>query len=251
MVSHKISAVIIDDEDSARDVLENLLARFCPEVELVGKYPDLVSGVDGINKLCPELVFLDIEMPNYAGHEILSFFDKINFHIIFVTAYDSYALKAFEMAAVDYLLKPVDIDRLKLAVEKAQANILSKTISENFDILKDSLATSKIQNIVIKHRGDQVVIPLEDIIAIEAQESYSNIHTVKKMYVASKNLKHFESMLDDNKCFFRSHKSWIINCNKIDSYSKSKGEIVLQTNVVAKLSKYRKEAFAEVLSFQS
>jgi two-component system LytT family response regulator len=110
---HKIKAIIVDDEESARDVLQNLLLLFCPNVEVVAKCENVLKAVDAINKEQPDLVFLDIEMPNYAGYEIVNFFDKINFEIIFVTAYDQYAVRAFEVAAIDYLLKPIDIDRLK------------------------------------------------------------------------------------------------------------------------------------------
>ncbi len=243
----KIRAILVDDEESARDVLENLLRRFCPSIEILEKCNDLPKAVQKINELKPDLVFLDIEMPNYAGHEILNFFDDINFEIIFVTAYDSYAIKAFEVAAADYLLKPVDIERLKEAVCKVQKKIESKTISKHYEVLKESLVSNQIKNLVISERGDQVIIPVDQIIAIEAQESYSNIHTPDKVYVASKNLKHFEGVLEHNKNFFRAHKSWIINLNELIKYNKSTGEIQLEHSINAKLSKYRKEAFETVI----
>ena len=99
---NKIKAILVDDEESARNILGNLLEKFCPEVELIGKFKNVEEAVEGINALNPELVFLDIEMPNYAGYEIINFFDEINFEMIFVTAYDKYAIKAFEVSAVDF-----------------------------------------------------------------------------------------------------------------------------------------------------
>ncbi|MGL4597265.1 MAG: LytR/AlgR family response regulator transcription factor, partial [Bacteroidia bacterium] len=99
---NRIRAILVDDEESARDVLQNLLLRFCPEVELIAKCENILEAVELIKKEEPDLVFLDIEMPNYAGYEIVSFFEKINFQIIFITAYDQYAIRAFEIAAIDY-----------------------------------------------------------------------------------------------------------------------------------------------------
>src|SRR6478735_3401789 len=115
-----IRAILVDDEESARDVLQNLLQRFCPEVTLVAKCENVMLAVDVIKKEKPDLVFLDIQMPNYAGYEIVKFFDKVDFEIVFITAYDQYAIRAFEIAAIDYLLKPIDIDRLKLAVKRVK-----------------------------------------------------------------------------------------------------------------------------------
>ena len=115
-----LRTIIVDDEQSAQDVLENLLDRYCPSVQLLDKCSNVEEAVASIEKNQPDIVFLDIEMPNYAGYELVSFFETVNFDIIFITAYDHYAIKAFEVSAVDYLLKPVDIERLKSAVDKVQ-----------------------------------------------------------------------------------------------------------------------------------
>ena len=114
----KIKAILVDDEESARDVLENLLRRFCPEIDLLDKCNNVEQAVESIKQHKPNLVFLDIEMPNYAGYELVDFFTEIDFEIIFVTAYDQYAIKAFEVSAVDYLLKPIEIERLKESVSR-------------------------------------------------------------------------------------------------------------------------------------
>lgn len=242
-MAEKITAILVDDEERARDVLANLLARFCPSIALLGTYANVRAAVEGVKKHQPQVVFLDIEMPNYAGHEILGFFEEIDFEIVFVTAYDSYAIKAFEVAAVDYLLKPVDIQRLQAAVEKVQEKIASHTAYRHYQVLRESLAADRIKNLVISEKGYQVVVPVEEIIAIEAQESYSKVYTLKKTYVASKNLKHFEGLLVHNTNFFRTHKSWIINLRELIKYNKTSGDIQLPNGIEAKLSKYRKEAF--------
>lgn len=246
-MAKKLTAILVDDEESARDVLANLLTRFCPDIDIVGKYSNLPEAVEGVKKHAPDLVFLDIEMPNYAGYEIMSFFEKIDFEIIFVTAYDSYAVKAFQIAAVDYLLKPVDIERLKKAVERARVRVSSKVLSNQYQILKDSLQSEKINNLVIAGSGGHAIIPIQDIIAIEAHESYSKIHLEEQTYTASKNLKHFETILAPNPNFFRSHKSWLINLKKLVAYNKTKNEIQLSNTLFAKLSRYRKTEFEACL----
>lgn len=240
---NKIRAILVDDEESARDVLENLLARFCPEVELIAKCEDVLQAVEVIKDKQPELVFLDIKMPNYSGFEIVNFFKEVNFDIIFVTAYDQYAVRAFEIAAIDYLLKPVDIERLKAAIERVltQRNIQHQ--AQRLSLLSNTLESKQIHNIAVSDKGQQHIIPINSIIAIEAQESYCVIHTADKKYTASKNLKHFETVLESLPKFIRVHKSWIINKDHLKYYSKSELSIHLSTGLVAKLSKYKKAEF--------
>lgn len=247
-VNKELTAILVDDEAGARDVLENLLRHFCPNVKLLGKFEDLPAAVLGIQKHRPDVVFLDIEMPNYAGHEILDFFDDIEFDIVFVTAYDSYAIKAFEVAALDYLLKPVDIDRLKEAVAKASDRAEKKAISQQYQVLKESLISGSVKNLVIAEKGGRHIVPVSEIVAIEAQESYSFIHTSKKRYTASKNLKHFEDLLEDNRDLFRCHKSWIVNMGMVSNYGSSTGEIDLAGLITAKLSKYKKPEFEALIA---
>ncbi len=244
----KIRAILVDDEEGARDVLENLLLRFCPDVELIAKCNHVLQAVEVINKEQPDLVFLDIEMPNYSGFEIVTFFKDINFEIIFVTAYDQYAIKAFEVAAMDYLLKPIDIERLKNAVAKViqQRNIQYQ--SQRLSLLSNTLESKQIKNIIISDKGQQNIIPIESIIAIEAQESYCILHTTDKKHIASKNLKHFETLLESLPLFFRVHKSWLVNKNYIKHYSKSDLSIQLSNGLTTKLSKYKKAEFEEAIS---
>lgn len=244
----KIRAIVVDDEESARDVLSNLLARFCPEVELLQKCSNVESAVKAINEHQPDVVFLDIEMPNYAGYEIVRFFDEVRFEIIFVTAYDSYALRAFEVSAVDYLLKPVDVERLKQAVAKVQQTADLKQLAQRYSLLGNALQTNELKSIVVAERGYQEIIQLSDIVAIEAQESYSYIHTSSgKKYTASKHLKHFERIFEDQSTFLRVHKSWIINKTMVVNYSKTELTINLETGISAKLSKYKKTEFEEAV----
>ncbi len=245
---NKLRAILVDDEESARDVLQNLLLRFCPDVELIAKCENVLEAVDVINKEHPDLVFLDIEMPNYAGYEIVNFFKEINFEIIFVTAYDQYAIRAFEIAAIDYLLKPVDIERLKLSIARVKTQRNTEQQAQRLALLSNTLESKQLKNIVVSDKGQQHIIPIESIIAIEAQESYCIIHTNEKKIVASKNLKHFETILESLPQFIRVHKSWIVNKEHIKNYSKSDLSIQLSNGLTTKLSKYKKAEFEAAIS---
>ena len=245
----KIKAIIVDDEESARDVLDNLLLRFCPNVEVLAKCANVPDAAEEIKRLSPDVVFLDIEMPQYAGFEIVKFIDELNFEIVFVTAYDRYAIRAFEVAALDYLLKPVEIDRLRNAIDRVvQRRKNFDDQNKQIDLLKTSLESKEIKNLVVSDKGQQQIIALETIVAIEAQESYCIIHTSKRNFLASKNLKHFESVLEGCTQFFRVHKSWIINKSHLQNYSKTELTIQLSNGITTRLSKYRKAEFeAEIL----
>lgn len=249
-MTEKIRAIVVDDESSARDILRNLLGMFCPEVEVVADYPNLRLAVEGIKEHGPDVVFLDIEMPNYAGFEIVSFFSEPEFEIIFVTAYDHYAIKAFEVAALDYLLKPIDIPRLKQAVARLSGRIGSDPHRDRqFDLLQDTLQGKAISKLAIIDKGYRYRVDLDEVVAIEAQESYSKLHFRNGEHaLISKNLRNCEQMLDSHPDFFRSHKSWIINRNFLRNYSRSQEEINLQGGLTAKLSRYRKKEFEDFLA---
>ncbi|MES2679590.1 MAG: LytTR family DNA-binding domain-containing protein [Bacteroidota bacterium] len=244
----KLKAILVDDEESARDVLENLLQRFCPEVELLAKCDSIKSALVQIAKHEPDLVFLDIVMPDYAGYEIVKFFSDIKFQIIFVTAYDQYAIKAFEVSATDYLLKPIDITRLKSAIVRVKQQRNMQQQSERLTLLDNALQQREIRSIVISDKGQQHVIAIKSIIAIEAQESYCIIHTLDKKIVASKNLKHFEKLFDGLPHLLRVHKSWLINKEHLLNYSRSELTIRLNGGVLAKLSKYKKADFESAIA---
>ncbi len=237
-----LRTIVIDDEDSAREVLSSLLMRFCPNVEVLATCEDLSQAVELIKKFKPDLVFSDIEMPDFAGYEIVNFFKEIDFEIIFVTAYEQYAIRAFEIAAIDYLLKPVGIDRLKAAVKRVSEKRNTEQQANRLSVLSNTLESKQIKSIVLNDKKVQNIIQVEDIVAIEAQESYCIIYADKK-YIASKNLKHFETILETLPQFLRVHKSWLVNKHCIKNYSKSELTIHLTNGLKAKLSKYKKTEF--------
>ena len=240
----KLKAILTDDEKSAQEVLQTLLLNYCPDIEIVAVCDNLLDTVAAIKHYKPDVVFLDIEMPEYAGYEIVNYFDQINFHIVFVTAYHQYAVKAFEISALDYLLKPIEIDRLKKTVERLTTKSEEKADNKRYSMFKEALDFNQTQKIIIKVKGDQRVLDTKTIIAIEAQEAYSCIYTQDgSRYLVSKNLKYFQTLLECNPDFFRTHKSWIINREKLVSFSKSKLEINMENKIKARLSKYKASDF--------
>ncbi len=247
-MERKIRAIIIDDEQSACDILSQLILRFCPQVEVVAVENTVEAGVAEIERLHPDVVFLDIQMPKYAGFEIVNFFPTINFELIFVTAYDNYAVKAFELSAVDYLLKPIEIDKLTLSIDRLITRLDQQFIRSNYESLIENLTQKELKRLVIPDNGNQKIIELSHIVGIEASESYSIIHTETQHHMVSKNLKHFERLLTDSPYFFRSHKSWLINVNFVTSYSKSRLELQLNGRINAKLSKFKKTEFEMVIN---
>jgi len=244
---NKIRAIIIDDELSARNVLSRLLEISFPNIEIVATAENLSNGVQLIEQNKPDLVFLDVEMPNYAGYEIVRFFDKIDFHIIFVSAYNQYAINAFEINAVDYLLKPIERKRLKHSIDKVKDKINQNCINSNYTALLEKLNTKKNQTIAISEAGSRHLVNVNSIIAIGAQGAYSEVFTEKRKMLVSKNIGTLEKELTEQDCFIRIHKSWLINKNCILSYQKGSNTVILQNNIETKVSRSQKDEFEKMI----
>ncbi|NQX97391.1 MAG: response regulator transcription factor [Flavobacteriales bacterium] len=241
---NKVTAIIVDDEQRARDVLNTLLDRNCPNVSVIATCVDVLSAVEKIKEVQPDVVFLDVQMPNYAGYELVKFFDEITFEIIFVTAFDHYAIKAFELNAIDYLVKPVDRLRLVDAVERVAIKVGREKSKEEYEELLNSIKNKEYKKIVIPELGDRRVLEINKIIAIEAEGSYCKIYQPNdKPVVISKNLKYFEERLEVQDGFFRSHRGWLINLNHIKAINKTELTLTLSNNLTAKISRTRLEAF--------
>lgn len=245
----KIKAILIDDEQSARNVLTNLLTRTSSNIEIIATCSNLVEGVAEIKKSQPNVVFLDVQMPNYAGYEIANFFDKIDFEIIFVTAYDQYAIKAFELNAIDYLIKPVDRKKLTIAIDKLENRLDQKATLINYQNLLKTIKNKEFKQLVIPEIGNRRIVNLDDIIAIEADGSYSKIYLKEsKVITISKNLKYFENRLPKESSFFRSHRTWIVNLTCIKNLNKKNLTITLKDIAIkAKISRTRITNFENVI----
>lgn len=240
-----LRALIIDDEENARDNLQYLIQRHCTAITVIAEAHKIDAAIEKIKQFQPDLVFLDIEMPQKNGFELFKHFEKLNFHIVFVTAYNHYAVKAFEVSAVDYLLKPIDVQRLKEAEQK----LLKQTqLNQNFQILKDNLETPEPKHITIPYKTDSAVVKIKDIIHIQANRAYSKISVfnsdkqTKTEYTYAKKLVYFEENLP-KQLFVRVHRSWVINFNFITSYSRKDNLITLINKQQIPISKSYKENF--------
>jgi len=238
-------AIIVDDEEDARDVLNTLIELSDYPVEVIAKCENLKDAVAEIKRSQPDVVFLDIQMPQFAGFEIVDFFDEINFEIIFVTAFDKYALKAFELSAVDYLVKPINRGRLDIALKRIGERIEHKNSILEYRVLLDSMQSKKNDKIVIQELNASRVLNLEDIICIQGHGSYTIVYLVStEKLTVSKNLKYFENVLTDNQRFFRSQKSWIINLEYVKKFNSNQGDIYLENNLTAKISPNKVQDFS-------
>lgn len=246
----KINVIIIDDEQSARNVLTNLLERTSNDISIVASCSNLEEGVEQIKKLQPNVVFLDVQMPNYAGYEIANFFTKIDFEIIFVTAYDEYAIKAFELNAIDFLVKPIDRNKLKAAVKKLQDKLHKESALEDYKELLKTIKSKNFKKIIIPELGNRRIINLDSILAIQADGAYSKIFLKEnKVLTTSKNLKYFEEVLPKESAFFRSHRAWIINLTYVESLNKTTQNLTLAKRaVIAKIARTRMDDFEKVIS---
>jgi two-component system LytT family response regulator len=232
-----IKALIIEDEQKAAEMLGIMLQRNQQDVEIVDKCSDLPSGVRSIRKYKPDLVFLDIEMPGYSGLQLLEFFneDEIDFNIIFTTAFNDYAIKAFELSAIDYLLKPIQIDKLNASVDKFRRRQQKDIASlEKLKMLQQNL-NGTLRRIAVPVSSGVEIINLDDILYLQAEGSYTRIHLANEQPLTlSRNLKHFEDQLADDHHFFRSHRSFIVNTAYLKKVLKSDGG-TLQLNNGASL----------------
>lgn len=243
-----IRAVIIDDEERAINTLRSLLNLYIPEVEIIATSQSVPDGVLAINQHRPQLVFLDIEMPEYNGFELLNFFRDIDFEIIFVTAYNEYAIRAFEISAIDYLLKPVDIDKLKAAIDKARGKLLSSNMQAQINMLKENLSGQLFTKIALPMADGLLFVETSEIAYMEADGAYTNIWLKEnKKIVVSKKIKFFEEVLEHHPAFFRTHRSYIVNINYIQKYIKSENSILLENNQFIVIARDRKADFEQQL----
>jgi two-component system, LytTR family, response regulator len=216
-----MKAIIIDDEPRARVSLQLLLEEFCPNIQLVAQCENLPEGVKAIHKHHPDVVLLDIEMPGHSGLELLDFFDEkeVHFSIIFTTAYNEYAIQAFKLSAIDYLLKPIVPEELVQAIQRVE-----KLKIQNLKALTDNIQNEKFEKIAVPVGSSFHIIKLDDILYIKGEGAYAEIVLKDKTkLLVSRNLKNFEEMLHTDAKFVRVHKSYIVNFEEVISYNKSDG----------------------------
>ncbi len=239
-----LKAVLIDDEAKARRILRSFIEEYCVDIVVIGEAPDVVQGVKLIQKEKPDIVFLDIEMPGYNGFQLLEFFDEVNFEVIFVTAYSDFALKAFQVSAVDYLLKPLQIDQLVKAVEKANKIKGNSLIKERLATLKTNLEEQKIKKIIVPVSDGSLFLEVKDISHLKAEGSYVNIFLKDgNKILVSKNIKDYEEQLTELEGFYRTHRSYLVNVNYIKNLSSDSSEAELTNGTSISIARDRKQDF--------
>lgn len=246
-----MKALIIDDEQKARDVLEHLVLKLCTHITEVFTASCLKEGVDIIKKDRPKIVFLDIEMPVHSGLEIVDFFkgEKMDFHIIFTTAYNKYAIDAFKISAIDYLLKPIDDNELIAATKKAEALLKKEDYEAKLEQLKKAFNQLALNKIALEVPKGISFVSVDDIILFEADGAYTKVHlTNGKTELITKNLKHFTEQLKDNDLFYKPHRSYFINLKFMEKFVKEDGHyIILNNGISVPIARDKREDFKNLV----
>ncbi len=247
-----MKAIIIDDEKKARNLLRILIEENCPKIKTIYEASNLLDGVAILKKEEPSIVFLDIEMPQHSGLEILNFIEKdvVNFEIIFTTAYSEYAIQAFQLSAIDYLLKPVRPNQVKEAVEKV-ITIMGKTaIHDKLEALKDSFNKKSFQKIALPLGSSIKFMSFDSIILMQADGMYTQVHTATgETLLITKPLKHFVDLLENQPTFYRPHRSYLINLSFMKEYIKTDGGyIVMDNDISISISREKKEVFLALIN---
>lgn len=247
----KFKSIIVDDEKHCRVTLLKSIEWYCPEVEVVGEFSDVDSAAQFLKSNKIDLLFLDIEMPEKNGFDLLYSLGKIDFAIIFVTAYDEFAFDAFKVNASSYLLKPVDKDELRAAIDKLNHNkkdsLQQEFIIELYQMMKKK--DSSFNKVAIPTQESIEFVNLSSIIRCEANGNYTHIFVEnrKPLFVA-KTLKQIEEILSDSNMFFRPHNSHIVSLQFLKSYKKgSGGSLEMEDGAVIPVSRSRKEALNELI----
>ncbi|WP_292947184.1 LytTR family DNA-binding domain-containing protein [Olleya sp. UBA1516] len=247
-----MKAIIIDDEKRARRILKTLIEEECPKILTVFDAENLLEGVAIIKAEQPDVVFLDIEMPNHSGLQILEFFknDTINFQIIFTTAYGHYAIDAFKLSAVDYLLKPIDIDELKTAINKASDSLEENFIKEKLLNLERNFQQLALNKIALEVPKGIRFVSHEDILFFEADGVYTKVFLQNgKTELICKTLKHFTEQLSNKPLFYKPHRSYLINLKYMTEITKKDGlQVIMSNNKSIPIARDRKDEFMDIIN---
>lgn len=246
-----IKAILIDDEAKARRILEALLKEYCTDVEIVATAADVPSGVIAINQHKPDVLFLDVEMPGYTGFQLLDFFRDIDFDIVFTTAHSDYAVQAFRVSAIDFLLKPIQISELIAAVDKVRAK--QGHNKERLTVLKENFKDNTVKKLALPVAEGLIFADTDTLTHLEADGAYTHFHFEDgKKVVVSKKIKEFEEALTQQSSFFRTHRSFIVNLKKIKQYVKQEGGyVLLENDIQVPLARERKDEFLQVIERMS
>lgn len=240
----KLKAIIVEDEEASRITLNNYLNKYCKTVDVLEMADSVKTGLAAIHRHQPDIVFLDIEMPYGNAFDLLESLESISFEIVFVTAYRDYAIKALNLSAAYYILKPIDIDELVAAVDKIVERKKEDRDTFHTKILLDNIKSNNIQHqkIVLPQMDGFEVVNVNEIIRAEADDNYTHFYlTNGKTYLVSKTLKYFEELLSEFD-FIRTHKSHLVNLQYITKYIKGKGgQLRMSDDSIIEVSVTRKK----------
>ncbi len=245
-----IRCVIVEDEEMARKVLKSLLAQYCSDVMVCAEADDIVSGQEMIEAFRPDLVFLDIEMPGGSGFKLLNNIKDIDFEVVFITAYEQFAIKAIRHDALDYLLKPVDPKELVAAVEKVKETKYKKTLKKQYDTLLKNIDPEQlvVKKISVSTSDKIHLIEVDDIIRCESDNYYTIIFFKDgTSLMVSKTLKEMEQKLEEFD-FVRTHKSHLVNIHYIMNFIKDEMVVMMTDGMKVPVSKRKKEKIMEVIN---
>jgi two-component system LytT family response regulator len=243
-----INVIITDDEEHNRDELKKALSEF-PDVNIVAICKDGFETVTAVQQNPPDLIFLDINMPRLSGFDVLELLGDLAPPVVFVTAYDEHALRAFETSAIDYVLKPVSKDRLKKAIDKFMKSGIGRKTNYLSFIDNQKSESSPIARILIKDGPEIFIVPVNEIVSLKAEDDYVSIVTENRIYLKQDRLSFLESVLDKSQ-FCRIHRSYILNINyltKLESHGKDTYNAILRTGAKLPVSA---SGFKELLRFQ-
>lgn len=245
-----IKAIIIDDEPNAREKLLLMTERYCKDVQIVAVAKDAEEGIAFIEAHKPDLIFLDIEMPVLTGFDMLRQLSEINFEIIFTTAHDQYAIRAIKFSALDYLLKPIDLEQLQEAVQKAVERRNEKSSAEQYQLLKDNLQKPQqaLEQIAVPAQTGMIFLKVADIMYCEADSNYTRIFlNNKQKIISTRTLKEYEELLEDSG-FIRIHHAHLINRSYVKQYIKGEGgQVILHDGTALDVSRRKKDIVIEKL----
>ena len=244
-----IKAIIVDDEPKCCKTLSALLERFCPEIEVAAVCSNGLEALTKIQEQSPSLVFLDVEMPTMNGFEMLEKISTVNFHLIFTTSYDQYALKAFRFSAIDYLLKPIDRDELQRSVQKVVRQ-MQIPVPQQLEILMERIKqpAKPVNKIALSTLEGLQMIPVDSIIQCESDDNYTILLLKdKRKIVVSSTLKDIEELLEEYP-FVRVHRSHLVNLNEIEKYLRGEGGyLIMSDGSSIDVSRSKKESLLKKL----
>ncbi|CAN5352388.1 LytTR family DNA-binding domain-containing protein [soil metagenome] len=245
-----IKCIIVDDEVRARNGLKKLIENYCVRIEVLGMADSVANARVLIAETKPDLVFLDIDMPGGDGFDLLEQIDDMTFEVIFATAYDQFALKAIKFSALDYLLKPIDLEELISAVEKMHQKLGQKPNNEKYSSLKANIAQKTLERMALPSSDGLTFVSIKDVVRLQSDGSYTVFHIAgSKCILVAKTLGEYEEILAENG-FFRTHHSHIININRIQKYVRGRGGyVVMDDGSSVDVSARRKDEFLALMKF--